>query len=50
MTTVFLIDDHPLMREALVVLLRRIDGKLRVVELDRIAAVAPALDRHGIPD
>jgi len=50
MTTVFLIDDHPLMREALLVLLRRIDGKLRVVELDRIAAVAPALDRHGIPD
>ncbi|MFM7343491.1 MAG: response regulator [Betaproteobacteria bacterium] len=50
MTTVFLIDDHPLMREALVVLLRRIDGKLHVVELDRIAAVAPALDRHGIPD
>jgi DNA-binding NarL/FixJ family response regulator len=50
MTTVFLIDDHPLMREALVMLLRRIDGKMQVIELDRMAAFGPALEQHGTPD
>ncbi len=48
--TIFVIDDHPLLREALVTLVRRISGKLQVVELDRIAAVAPAVQQHGKPD
>jgi len=50
MATIFLIDDHPLMREALLTLLRRIDKQLQVIELDRIAAVAPAVALHGPPD
>jgi DNA-binding NarL/FixJ family response regulator len=48
--TIFVIDDHPLLREALVMLIRRLGGKLQVVELDRIAAVAPAVEQHGKPD
>jgi DNA-binding NarL/FixJ family response regulator len=48
--TIFVIDDHPLLREALVMLIRRLGSKLQVVELDRIAAVAPAVQQHGKPD
>lgn len=47
---IFVIDDHPLWREALVMLIRRIGSQVQVIELDRIAAVAPALSLHGKPD
>ena len=36
--TLYVIDDHPLMREAVVMLLRRIRPGAEVVELDRSAA------------
>jgi DNA-binding NarL/FixJ family response regulator len=48
--TILVIDDHPLLRESLVMLIRRISSKLQVIELDRIGAVAPAIQQHGKPD
>ena len=48
--SIFVVDDHPLMREAIVMLLRRLNSKLSVVELDRLAAVAPAVQEHGAPE
>ncbi len=41
--SIFVVDDHPLLREAVVMLIRRLDSKFNVVELDRLAAVAPAV-------
>lgn len=48
--SIFVIDDHPLMREAVVMLIRRLSSKASVIELDRIAAVAPAVEAHGTPE
>jgi DNA-binding NarL/FixJ family response regulator len=48
--SIFVIDDHPLMREAVVMLIRRLSAKASVVELDRLAAIAPAITAHGNPD
>ncbi len=48
--SIFVVDDHPLMREAIVMLIRRLNSKLSVVELDRLAAVAPAVQAHGAPE
>lgn len=48
--SIFVVDDHPLMREAVVMLLRRISTQIGVVELDRVAAVAPAVQAHGQPE
>ena len=40
----------PLLREAVVMMIRRLNGSLHVVELDRIAAVGPAVQAHGKPE
>jgi len=48
--SIFVIDDHPLMRDAIVMLIRRLSSQLHVVELDRLAAVAPAVQTHGLPE
>ena len=48
--SIFVVDDHPLMREAVVMLIRRINSKAQIVELDRVAAVAPAIETHGVPE
>ncbi|MDW5442290.1 response regulator transcription factor [Polaromonas sp. SM01] len=47
---IFVIDDHPLMREAVVMLIRRQYSKATVVELDRLDAMGAAVEQHGIPD
>lgn len=47
--SIFVIDDHPLMREALVMLIRRLNSTVAVTELDRLAAVQPAVQAHGAP-
>jgi DNA-binding NarL/FixJ family response regulator len=47
---VYVIDDHPLMREAVVMLLRRMRPGANVVELDRIGGVEAAVKQHGAPD
>ena len=48
--TMYVVDDHPLMREAIVMLLRRMRPGANVVELDRIGGVEAAVTRHGNPD
>jgi DNA-binding NarL/FixJ family response regulator len=48
--SIFIIDDHPLMREAVVMLIRRLSSKANVIELDRLAAVMPAVQEHGAPE
>lgn len=47
---IFVIDDHPLMREAVVMLIQRLSNKAVVTELDRLAAFAQALEQHGRPE
>jgi DNA-binding NarL/FixJ family response regulator len=47
---IFIIDDHPLMREAISLLLRRLSIQATVVELDRLAAVPAAVAQHGAPE
>ena len=48
--TLFVIDDHPLMREAVVMLLQRIRPGAHVVELERLGAVDACVRQHGQPD
>jgi DNA-binding NarL/FixJ family response regulator len=48
--TLYVIDDHPLMREAVVMLLRRMRPGANVVELDRLGGVDAAVRQHGAPD
>jgi DNA-binding NarL/FixJ family response regulator len=47
---VYVIDDHPLMREAVVMLMRRMRPGANVVELDRIGGIDAAVKQHGTPD
>ena len=47
---IFVIDDHPLMREAVSLLIRRLSSLATVVELDRLKAVPAAVAQHGSPD
>jgi DNA-binding NarL/FixJ family response regulator len=48
--TLYVIDDHPLMREAVVMLLRRMRPGANVVELERIGGIESAVKQHGQPD
>jgi DNA-binding NarL/FixJ family response regulator len=48
--TLYVIDDHPLMREAVVMLLRRLRPGANVVELDRMGGIESAVKQHGNPD
>lgn len=48
--SIFVIDDHPLMREAVVMLLHRLSNKASVTELNELAAVTPAVQQHGVPE
>jgi DNA-binding NarL/FixJ family response regulator len=48
--SIFVIDDHPLMREAVVMLLRRLRPGVPVIDLDRLAQVAGAVAKHGPPE
>ena len=47
--SIFVIDNHPLMREAIGMLIRRLSPSTPVIELDRIAVVAQAVQQHGQP-
>ncbi len=47
---IFVIDDHPLMREAIVMLLRRIRPAAEVVEIAQLGDMAKAVAKHGVPD
>lgn len=47
--SIFVIDDHPLMRESIGLLIRRLSPNAVVTELDRIAVVAQTVRQHGVP-
>jgi DNA-binding NarL/FixJ family response regulator len=47
---IFVVDDHPLMREAVVMLFRRIAPDATVVEFDRLAPVMAKATELGMPD
>ncbi len=46
----YVIDDHPLMREAMVMLLRRLRPGADVVEVSHLGKFAAAVQAHGEPD
>jgi DNA-binding NarL/FixJ family response regulator len=48
--SLYVIDDHPLMREAVVMLLRRLRPGATVVELDRLGGLEAAIKTQGEPD
>lgn len=48
--SLYVIDDHPLMREAVVMLLRRLRPGAEVVELERLGGVEAAVKQHGAPE
>ena len=48
--SLYIIDDHPLMREAVVMLLRRYHAGANVVELNRLGGVEEAIRKHGEPE
>ena len=48
--SIFVIDDHPLMREAVVMLLKRLRASTQVVELEKLASVSKAIAEHGEPE
>lgn len=47
--SIFVIDEHPLMREAVGSLVRRLNHTVTVIELGNIGAVIPAAEAHGLP-
>lgn len=49
-STLYVIDDHPLMREAVVMLLRRLRPGAKVIELERMGGIETAVKQHGAPD
>lgn len=48
--SIFLIDEHPLIREALAALVRRISPAAIVHELTRLSAVPTQVGAHGVPE
>ncbi|MBC7469028.1 MAG: response regulator transcription factor [Ramlibacter sp.] len=48
--SLYVIDDHPLMRDAVVMLLRRLRPGVNVVELDSVGGVEAAVQQHGVPE
>lgn len=46
----FVIEDHPLYRESLATLLRRIKPGEMVVELDRVGSLPTSVKKHGVPE
>lgn len=47
--SIFVVDNHPLMCEAIGMLIRRLSPGTPVIELDRIAGVTQAVKKHGPP-
>lgn len=45
--SIFVVDDHPLMREALSGLIRRLRPSAKVVEIERMSNMAKVLAEHG---
>ncbi len=47
---IFVLDEQPLMREAMSALMRRLIPAVTVIELDRLSAVIPTAQVHGDPN
>ena len=47
--TIYVIDDHPLMREAVGMLLRRLRPTMEVIEIERLGLLSSAIEQHGEP-
>ena len=47
---IYVVDDHPLMREAVVMLFRRIAPEATIVELDRLLGLQAKVQEMGAPD
>jgi DNA-binding NarL/FixJ family response regulator len=47
--SIYVIDDHPLMRDAIVMVLRRLRPAENIVELERLDKLASAVKQHGAP-
>ncbi|HMS26753.1 MAG TPA: response regulator transcription factor [Burkholderiaceae bacterium] len=47
--TIYVIDDHPLMREAIAMVIRRLRPTHEVIELDRVGLLSAAIEKHGTP-
>ena len=47
--SIYVIDDHPLMRDAIVMVLRRLRPAENIVELGRLDKLASAVKQHGTP-
>jgi DNA-binding NarL/FixJ family response regulator len=48
--SIYVVDDHPLMRDAIVMVLRRLRPAENIVELERLDKLASAVKQHGAPD
>ena len=48
--SMYVVDDHPLMRDAVAMVLRRLRPTATVVELDRLFATEAAVQKHGEPE
>jgi len=48
--SIFVVDDHPLMREAIGGLIRRMRPSEKVVEIERMTNIAKILAEHGEPE
>ncbi|VWX60926.1 Two component transcriptional regulator, LuxR family [Burkholderiales bacterium 8X] len=47
--SIYVIDDHPLMRDAIVMVLRRLRPAETIIELDRLDKLPAAVKQHGAP-
>lgn len=47
--SLYVIDDHPMMRQAIAMLLRRLSSATTVVELEKFSELAAAVIKHGEP-
>jgi DNA-binding NarL/FixJ family response regulator len=47
--SIYVIDDHPLMRDAIVMVLRRLRPAESIVELERLDKLEAAVKQHGAP-
>lgn len=47
--SIYVIDDHPLMRDAIVMVLRRLRPAENIVELERLDRFANSIKQHGTP-
>ncbi|CAN7390194.1 response regulator transcription factor [Variovorax sp. LjRoot178] len=47
---IYVVDDHPMMRDAITMVLRRLRPGENIVELDRLDKLVPAVAESGAPD